>query len=802
MKHILTLLLALGLLCGLACAEEFIEAEEAAVEEIFAVQSEEEPLELYPEEEAFAVEELIPEESLETVEIAIEEMTEASVPAEPLAPAAVTGIKGVPVYTNAARISWDAMSGVSGFQLFRADEEGGEFKWIKNNPTTTVVNYVLTPGADYWYKVRAYTEDKDGKKQYGPFSDVVKVHNLGAIENFTVQPKDTNCSFLKWDKVPGCTGYQVFRTVAGSGEYTWVKNATTNQVANYSLTPGTTYYYKLRAYIDLPDGSRAYGQYSDGIKVEILAAGQMTIARCQTGQMLLQWKEQKNVTGYQLYFYADGISRWYTWLTNTPDTQYTYGKVTEDIDYAYKVRSYLDLPDGSRAYGQLSEPIHCVATSPFEFKDAGDGTLILKRCHIVDLNMVIPAVYKGKTVSGIGDSAFAYSYTLKSVTLPDTITSIGNSAFNTCYSLVSVNIPDGVTSIGDYAFATCQKLKSIAIPNGVTTIEKGAFSGCSSVTHLTIPASVTSIGSSAFSYCTGLTEITIPSSVTSIGDYAFNQCSALKRVVIPDSVVNLGVYAFVDCKNLTTVSLGKSIASIGEKTFWRCSSLTGIVIPDSVTTIGMNAFDECSSLKTAVIGSGVTSIENQAFYRCPNLSSITMGRSVQKIGSYAFAASSITSMSLPGSLTEIGGGVFENCSKLASINLPNSLTRIGNKAFSGCTSLKSIQIPGSVRTIPQSAFAGCSGLTSITIQKGVTTIGFCAFSQCSSITSVTLPDSVTTIGFGAFGSCDRLSQITIPASVVSIEEGAFAGTNITIIAPAGSYAISWAKEYSIPCRTK
>ena len=49
------------------------------------------------------------------------------------------------------------------------------------------------------------------------------------------------------------------------GNYTWVKNNSTSQVGNYGLTPGTVYYYKVRAYVDLPDGTRAYALVRAGL---------------------------------------------------------------------------------------------------------------------------------------------------------------------------------------------------------------------------------------------------------------------------------------------------------------------------------------------------------------------------------------------------------------------------------------------------------------------------------------------------------------------------------------------------------
>ena len=54
---------------------------------------------------------------------------------------------------------------------------------------------------------------------------------------------------------------------------------------------------------------------------------------------------------------------------------------------------------------------------------------------------------------------------------------------------------------------------------------------------------------------------------------------------------------------------------------------------------------------------------------------------------------SLTSITLPTSLTSIGEYAFFHCSSLTSITLPASLTSLGYGAFSGCSNLPSITIP-------------------------------------------------------------------------------------------------------------
>lgn len=84
----------------------------------------------------------------------------------------------------------------------------------------------------------------------------------------------------------------------------------------------------------------------------------------------------------------------------------------------------------------------------------------------------------------------------------------------------------------------------------------------------------------------------------------------------------------------------------------------------------------------------------------------------------------------------IGNNAFSNRSSITSITIPNTVTSIGTYAFSNCTGLTSVVIPESMIEIKSGAFSGCSSLKSIIIPKGIYHIRDRVFSDCTNLTDV------------------------------------------------------------------
>ncbi len=197
-----------------------------------------------------------------------------------------------------------------------------------------------------------------------------------------------------------------------------------------------------------------------------------------------------------------------------------------------------------------------------------------------------------------------------------------------------------------------------------------------------------------------------------------------------------------------------------------------LIIPSTydglpVTSIDSFAFEYCKSLTSITIPSSVTSVIGNAFYSCTSLSSINvdLGNTYYiSIDGVLFNKDKTTIMKYPAR------------KQGTSYSIPDSVTSIGVYAFDNSTGLNSITIPDSVISIGGGAFYNCTSLNSITIPDSVTSMGVWAFYNCTSLNSITIPDGVTSIDCNAFENCTNLTDITIPDSAVSIGSSAFYNT--------------------------
>lgn len=257
-----------------------------------------------------------------------------------------------------------------------------------------------------------------------------------------------------------------------------------------------------------------------------------------------------------------------------------------------------------------------------------------------------------------------------------------------------------------------------------------------------------------------------------------------------NTVTNLTITGTIDARDFKTMR----------------DSLTVLAVLD-ISAVTIAAYTgTAGTYKTSSTVYPANEIPTNAFYNSSiggkiSLTSVTLPLSITSIGNYAFQnCNGLTgALNIPSLVTNIGYVAFYFCTKLTSVNLPASLTTIGGQAFNGCT-ITSITIPTAVSTIGNGAFTYCNNLTGITVQSGnhnfsdldgvlfnknqstliqypngktassysipttVTFIGDYSFRHSNKLITITIPSSVTSIGIDPFSNCTKLTAINVESS--------------------------------------
>lgn len=454
-----------------------------------------------------------------------------------------------------------------------------------------------------------------------------------------------------------------------------------------------------------------------------------------------------------------------------------------------------NIPTGQPATGTVDK-------LSFILNEDGESYSVKKINNDITGKVVIPSIYNDLPVTKIASGGFSSCLSISEIIIPDSIFLVASDAFYGCPSIKKTTYDNGeyIGSVSNpylvLVSAVNQSIESCQIHEDTICITKNAFYGCDSLKEIIIPNKIKTIGKDVFGYCWDLQTYYYGN----IKDWIYlfyqeNSCTYFG--------CNLHFYFDGSDKEYSKITIPSGITTLKAGTFNNCLSLTKLILPNDFTFIESGALSGADNIEYYEV-EGAKYLGNEQnpsllLYRATSESTGFIHGATKIINHQAFAdvfdnSSSVTSITIPDSVTHIGNMAFSNCYSITTIELSKNLKYVGKDAISyyktknyrglstdwlkivgkenlggdnihlylnnSAVETTSIDVSIGTKSIDDYTYYGCVGLTSVKIPDTVISIGIWAFRNCKGLENLTLSNNLLYVGGAAFDNCSKLPTNT------------------------------------------
>jgi fibronectin type 3 domain-containing protein len=257
-------------------------------------------------------------------------------------PNAPGGVKASVISTTQINVSWNDVSGETGYRIERSTGGG---VWVQVGTAganvKTFSDTGLSSGTTYSYRV--FATNVGGSSP--PSNTVTAKTRLDAPGGFTATAVSSTQINLAWSDVNGETGYRIDRSTNGGSTWTTIANVGANVTtfSNTGLSTSTAYAYRLFA-TDSSTTSAASATVSATTLADTInptTPGTLT-ATGGTKKIALSWGASSDsggsgLAGYQVWQSPSGAAGTFTLLTTVTGTSFTNSGLASGQKFWYYV---------------------------------------------------------------------------------------------------------------------------------------------------------------------------------------------------------------------------------------------------------------------------------------------------------------------------------------------------------------------------------------------------------------------------------------------------------------------------------
>ena len=212
------------------------------------------------------------------------------------------------VSASALRPAWSAVSGATGYKVYRSTSSGGTY--TQQGGTTTNLYYDdttgMAPSTQYFYEIVAVNAGGDSAFS-SPGNNWTRP---AALANVTATATSSTQINLAWTNITSATGFKIRRSPNGTDTWTTRTSSLAAGSTAYSdlgLAPLTTYYYQV---IPFNSGGNAANSNTPYATTLLDAPKNLRVVSVATNNLVSYWDDVTSETGYILDRSLNDTAHW------------------------------------------------------------------------------------------------------------------------------------------------------------------------------------------------------------------------------------------------------------------------------------------------------------------------------------------------------------------------------------------------------------------------------------------------------------------------------------------------------------
>lgn len=268
----------------------------------------------------------------------------------------VENVKAEATAYNKIKITWNKQAKANGYEIYYATNATGPYSLLKKQGGNSYTFNNAECGTTYYFRVHSY-QKADGILYNGQDSDVASAKADLVVSSLQLTKVGYTQAALKWKSVTGATAYELYVSESKSDGYRLLDTVKSTSYTHKGLTPGKTYYYKLKALRNTYKGADSNVVEANALYIEVTMSSvkNLTATPSTYNTIQVSWDKLTGAKGYQLW-YKTAPEVEYELLNTQTSNSFKFTKAECGVTYYFSVQAY-QVIEGEVFYGDLSPAV-------------------------------------------------------------------------------------------------------------------------------------------------------------------------------------------------------------------------------------------------------------------------------------------------------------------------------------------------------------------------------------------------------------------------------------------------------------